>query len=482
MDAVELAIKVLEDKEITNAGYGSNLALDGTVECDATVIDHYGRSGAVGAVSRKSIQRSIFFGYLLIMRCDWILELRNPIHLARIILDCSTKPLSLRRVPPNLLVGPGATDFAHSMGLPVLPHDFLVSRSAHERWKKWVDDLRRAEKKELGAGRASEDNSDTLENRTENELPRHLAAVWNESQPFSPRPSANASPVASDNILPHGKARTLKVTGMLRFSNPKMATSAETPPSKRLYADAANTPTTDSDHWKINQQGNDGQFPQTCSETDVSMFIDNDPPKTTLHARPLVVGQPDQKLGSRDEGSSEPSPISLPNSLLGIQTNVKGDEDRASEAKILQAQDARSVLVPDLREDCIRDTVGAIAVDCLGNIAAASSSGGIGMKHRGRVGPAALVGIGTAVIPVDSEDPQKTSVATVTSGTGEHMATTMAASTCASRLYTLTRKSKHGGSEATDEDSAIKAFVERDFMGKSARRLYIKSDTDVTAY
>ena len=53
VDAVEMAIRVLEDKEITNAGYGSNLTLEGTVECDATVVDHFGRSGAVGAVGRS---------------------------------------------------------------------------------------------------------------------------------------------------------------------------------------------------------------------------------------------------------------------------------------------------------------------------------------------------------------------------------------------------------------------------------------------
>ena len=50
VDAVEMAIKVLEDKDITNAGFGSNLTIEGIVECDATIVDHYGRSGAVGAV------------------------------------------------------------------------------------------------------------------------------------------------------------------------------------------------------------------------------------------------------------------------------------------------------------------------------------------------------------------------------------------------------------------------------------------------
>lgn len=53
VDAVEVAIMYLEDAEITNAGYGSNTTIEGAVECDATVVDHLGRSGAVGAAARE---------------------------------------------------------------------------------------------------------------------------------------------------------------------------------------------------------------------------------------------------------------------------------------------------------------------------------------------------------------------------------------------------------------------------------------------
>lgn len=156
VDAVEVAIRVLEDKEITNAGYGSNLSLDGTVECDATIVDHYGRSGAVGAVGRKS---TTLFTRLEVHRAHIIPEIQHPIHLARLILDYSTKPLSLRRVPPNLLAGPGATDFAESLHMPVLSPDGLVSHAARDRWLKWARDLKAAESR----ASPSNEGSDTGE-------------------------------------------------------------------------------------------------------------------------------------------------------------------------------------------------------------------------------------------------------------------------------------------------------------------------------
>ncbi len=123
---------------------------------------------------------------------------------------------------------------------------------------------------------------------------------------------------------------------------------------------------------------------------------------------------------------------------------------------------------PDVQErmDTVTDTVGAIAIDLQGNIAAGSSSGGIGMKHRGRTGPAALVGVGTAVIPEDPDDDLATSVAAVTSGTGEHMATCLASGKCAERLFQGTRRGP-GGRDIAEEDehTILESFIVDDFMG-----------------
>jgi taspase (threonine aspartase 1) len=117
-------------------------------------------------------------------------------------------------------------------------------------------------------------------------------------------------------------------------------------------------------------------------------------------------------------------------------------------------------------EDHITDTVGAIAIDSYGNIACGASSGGIGMKHRGRVGPAALVGIGSAIVPVDPDDKDGSCAAAVTSGTGEHMATTMASTVIAERLFHGVKRTKDGYVE-TDDADAIRTFIEKDFIGES---------------
>jgi hypothetical protein len=73
VEAAEFAIRTLEDRDITNAGFGSNLTIEGKVECDAIMIDHLGRSGAVGAVSRECC--GPFYSRLV---TDWPQRSRTP--------------------------------------------------------------------------------------------------------------------------------------------------------------------------------------------------------------------------------------------------------------------------------------------------------------------------------------------------------------------------------------------------------------------
>ncbi|XP_076785955.1 threonine aspartase 1 isoform X3 [Arvicanthis niloticus] len=78
------------------------------------------------------------------------------------------------------------------------------------------------------------------------------------------------------------------------------------------------------------------------------------------------------------------------------------------------------------------DTVGAVVVDHEGNVAAAVSSGGLALKHPGRVGQAALYGCGCWAENIGAQNPYSTAVST--SGCGEHLVRTILARECSHAL------------------------------------------------
>jgi beta-aspartyl-peptidase (threonine type) len=103
LDAVEAAVRVLEDHPRFNAGRGSVLTAAGTVEMDASIMegDRLG-CGAVAAVSRVA----------------------HPVTLARRVLDDG------RHV---LLAGEGALAFARAAGLPECDPEWLITERQRRR-------------------------------------------------------------------------------------------------------------------------------------------------------------------------------------------------------------------------------------------------------------------------------------------------------------------------------------------------------------
>lgn len=110
LDAVEAAVKLLEDAPEFNAGRGAVFTADGGHEMDAAVMEGaLLRAGAVAGVRR----------------------VKNPVALARLVLE---------RSPHVFLAGPGADLYAKEMGLEMAPPSYFHT---DERWQ----DLLRARAK-----------------------------------------------------------------------------------------------------------------------------------------------------------------------------------------------------------------------------------------------------------------------------------------------------------------------------------------------
>ena len=112
IDAVEAAIQCLEDNPTFDAGIGSLLTSNGTVEMDSMIMrGDTLNSGAVACISK----------------------VRHPISAARAVLEKS---------PHVLLVGTGADAFAKSQGLEQATAEQLITETArkeYEQYKQYGD-------------------------------------------------------------------------------------------------------------------------------------------------------------------------------------------------------------------------------------------------------------------------------------------------------------------------------------------------------
>ncbi|HEV2333045.1 MAG TPA: isoaspartyl peptidase/L-asparaginase [Gammaproteobacteria bacterium] len=115
LDAVQAAIRVMEDDPLFNAGKGSVFDHDGKNEMDAAIMDGVTlKAGAVAGVQ----------------------HIKNPIDLARLVMD---------RTPHVLLIGAGAEEFARSQRVSMMPASYFYTQ---RRW----DELQKALKEEKTGG------------------------------------------------------------------------------------------------------------------------------------------------------------------------------------------------------------------------------------------------------------------------------------------------------------------------------------------
>src|SRR5215213_4712656 len=122
LDAVEAAIRFMEDSPLFNAGKGAVFTSAGTNELDASIMDgHTLKAGAVASLK----------------------HVKNPISLARLVMEKSKHVM---------MVGEGAEAFAKEQGIEMVPQSYFYTES---RWKD-LQRLKAAEKEQNKAPKKQE--------------------------------------------------------------------------------------------------------------------------------------------------------------------------------------------------------------------------------------------------------------------------------------------------------------------------------------
>jgi len=110
LDAVEVAIRILEDDSLFNAGRGAVFTAEGKNELDAAIMDGSNlKAGAVAGVTRT----------------------RHPISLTRAVMEKS---------PHVMLIGSGADAFSVQAGLEQVDPSFFFTES---RWQSLLNQLKK---------------------------------------------------------------------------------------------------------------------------------------------------------------------------------------------------------------------------------------------------------------------------------------------------------------------------------------------------
>ncbi|MBM4171925.1 MAG: isoaspartyl peptidase/L-asparaginase [Ignavibacteria bacterium] len=114
LDAVETAVRIMEDSPLFNAGKGAVLTEKGVAELDAAIMD--GKNLMAGAIAG-------------------IRHVKNPISLARLVMEKS---------PHVMMIGEGAEEFGKEMKVEFVENEYFITK---ERWESYQRAIQREEER-----------------------------------------------------------------------------------------------------------------------------------------------------------------------------------------------------------------------------------------------------------------------------------------------------------------------------------------------